>query len=138
MPVEAVEVSGLFPGAPYRYAARTPPGGLLFTAGACPLDEAGATVAPGDLSAQTRRALANLTAVLSAAGVGVADVVKTSVYVTARDRADLLTAWAEVAAAFAPHRPPSTLLGVTALGYPDQLVEIEAVAVLPADAGPRR
>jgi hypothetical protein len=33
--------------------------------------------------------------------------------------------------AFAPHRPPSTLLGVSLLGYPDQLVEIEAVAAAP-------
>jgi enamine deaminase RidA (YjgF/YER057c/UK114 family) len=32
--------------------------------------------------------------------------------------------------AFAPARPPSTLLGVAILGYPDQLVEIEAIAVI--------
>ncbi|EED6225823.1 RidA family protein, partial [Salmonella enterica subsp. enterica serovar Haifa] len=31
------------------------------------------------------------------------------------------------------HDVPSTLLGVTVLGYDDQLVEIEAVAALPAD-----
>jgi enamine deaminase RidA (YjgF/YER057c/UK114 family) len=31
---------------------------------------------------------------------------------------------------FDEHDPPSTLLGVTALGYPDQLVEVEAIAAL--------
>jgi enamine deaminase RidA (YjgF/YER057c/UK114 family) len=35
-----------------------------------------------------------------------------------------------VHAAFGEHAPPSTLVGVTVLGYPDQLVEVEAVAVL--------
>jgi hypothetical protein len=30
---------------------------------------------------------------------------------------------------FAPARPPSTLLGVAVLGYPGQLVEIEAVGL---------
>jgi hypothetical protein len=32
---------------------------------------------------------------------------------------------------FGDHDPPSTLLGVTVLGYPEQLVEVEAVAALP-------
>ena len=35
------------------------------------------------------------------------------------------------APAFGEHDAPSTLLGVAVLGYPDQLVEIEAVAVAP-------
>jgi enamine deaminase RidA (YjgF/YER057c/UK114 family) len=39
-------------------------------------------------------------------------------------------AWRVVEERLAPARPPSTLLGVAALGYPEQLVEIEAVAVL--------
>jgi len=34
-----------------------------------------------------------------------------------------------IAAAFAPARPPSTLLGVAVLGYTGQLVEIEAIAL---------
>ena len=41
----------------------------------------------------------------------------------------LVAAWNEVAAGFGEHDPPSTLVGVTVLGYPDQLVEIEAIAV---------
>jgi enamine deaminase RidA (YjgF/YER057c/UK114 family) len=47
------------------------------------------------------------------------------------ERDDLVQVWDAVAAGLAPSRPPSTLLGVTGLGYPDQLVEIDAVASVP-------
>jgi hypothetical protein len=49
--------------------------------------------------------------------------------IAATQRGDLVAAWEVVEAAFGDHDAPSTLLGVTVLGYPDQLVEIEAVAV---------
>lgn len=129
MPVDLIRVDSLYGGAPYAYASVAPEGALVFTAGACPLDARGAVVSPGDVSAQTRQALANLDQALAAAGVGLADVAKTTVYVASSRREDLVTAWREVEAAFATHDAPSTLLGVSALGYPDQLVEIEAVAV---------
>ena len=45
-------------------------------------------------------------------------------------QADLVAAWEVVEAAFGDHDAPSTLLGVTVLGYRDQLVEIEAVATV--------
>jgi enamine deaminase RidA (YjgF/YER057c/UK114 family) len=53
------------------------------------------------------------------------------VYVASAERADLVAAWDVVRAAFGDHDAPSTLLGVAMLGYPDQLVEVEATAVLP-------
>jgi enamine deaminase RidA (YjgF/YER057c/UK114 family) len=67
---------------------------------------------------------------LAAAGASGDDVLKTTVYVASPDRADLFAVWEEVqqspiAAA------ASTLLGVALLGYPEQIVEIEAIAVLP-------
>lgn len=43
---------------------------------------------------------------------------------------DLVTAWQVVRDAFGDHDVPSTLLGVTVLGYADQLVEIEGVAAV--------
>ena len=122
----------LFPGAPYAYAAFASQAGLIFTAGACPLDKNGQVTAPGDIPAQARQALANLATALDESGARITDVVKTTVYVASSDRADLVAAWDEVAAVFAGHDVPSTLLGVTILGYPDQLVEIEAIAVAPA------
>lgn len=128
MAVNLVRSARLFAGAPYAYAATVSAGDLVFTAGACPLDEQGTVVAPGDVTAQMRQALANLRVALEDAGAATTDVVKTTVYVATSDRAELVAAWDEVAAFFNEHDVPSTLLGVAVLGYRDQLVEIEAIA----------
>jgi len=101
----------------------------VFAAGACPLDEAGEVVAPGDYEEQARVALANLETALRAAGSGLDRVLRSTVYVTSAEREHLVHVWSVVEAGFAPARPPSTLLGVAALGYEGQLVEIEAVAL---------
>ena len=53
----------LYPGAPYNYSAAAQ--GLVFTAGACPLDEHGTVVAPGDFEAHA--------AALSARTAAIAD-----------------------------------------------------------------
>jgi enamine deaminase RidA (YjgF/YER057c/UK114 family) len=119
----------LFRGTPYDYFAVAPEGSLVFTAGACPLDTKGRVVAVGDHEGQACQALANLRAALAEAGSSFEHVVKSTVYVVADDRAELVRTWSVVEEAFAPFRPPSTLLGVAVLGYQDQLVEIEAVAV---------
>ena len=118
----------LFRGTPYEYTSVAPEGGLVFTAGACPLDAGGRVVCPGDHAGQARQAVANLSAALAGAGSGLEHVLKSTVYVVGADRAELVRVWKVVEDAFAPQRPPSTLLGVSLLGYPGQLVEIEAVA----------
>jgi enamine deaminase RidA (YjgF/YER057c/UK114 family) len=89
-------------------------------------------VAPGDVAAQMRQVLRNLAVALQESGAAIGDVAKTTVYVASSDRSDLVSAWDEVAAFFGRHHAPSTLLGVTVLGYPGQLVEIEAIAVSPS------
>jgi enamine deaminase RidA (YjgF/YER057c/UK114 family) len=119
----------LHDGVPYAYAAVTDPGRTLFTAGACPLDADGRTVAVGDVAGQAGQVMANLVTVLETAGAALTDVVKTTVYVASTDRADLVAAWQVVRECFGDHDAPSTLLGVAVLGWPDQLVEVEAVAV---------
>ena len=129
MPADLIRADGLYPGAPYAYAAVAPPGSIVFTAGACPIDETGVVTEVGDFAAQARRAVANLEAALAAAGVSLAEVLKTTVYVASADQRDLVEVWEVVHAAFDPHDPPSTLLGVSVLGYSGQLVEIEAVAL---------
>ena len=113
--------------APYAYAAVA--GDLVFTAGACPLDANGRTVAVGDAAGQARQVMANLETALRAAGSQLTDVVKTTVYVASTRQSDLGAAWDVVHAAFGDHEAPSTLLGVTVLGYDDQPVEVEAVAI---------
>jgi enamine deaminase RidA (YjgF/YER057c/UK114 family) len=117
MVVRLIRSDRLYQGVPYAYAATTPLTSLVFTAGACPLDESGQVVEPGDVAAQARQAVANLRVALEECGCGFADVLKTTVFVASGDSADLVTAWNEVAGAFGEHDAPSTLLGVATLGY---------------------
>lgn len=127
--VSLVRADRLYDGVPYAYASVASPGALVFTAGACPLDENGLVVGAGDVRLQARQVVANLAEALAAAGAGPADVLKTTVYVASGDRGDLVAAWEVVRAAFADHDATSTLLGVSVLGYAGQLVEVEAIAV---------
>jgi enamine deaminase RidA (YjgF/YER057c/UK114 family) len=78
---------------------------------------------------QARVSLDNLIAILDGYGARPENLVKTTVYVVG-DRQDLVTVWEVVADGLAPSRPPSTLLGVSALGHSGQLVEIEGIAAL--------
>ena len=129
MPAQLIRAGDLYPGAPYAYAAVAPPGSLIFTAGACPVNADGDVTAPGDYAAQAGHAIANLITALAAAGASLTDVLKSTVYVASARQQDLIEVWEVVHAAFGAHDAPSTLLGVTVLGYSGQLVEIEAVAV---------
>jgi hypothetical protein len=65
----------------------------------------------------------NLQVALRAAGAQLTDMVRTTVYVASTVEADLVTAWDIARARFGDHDAPSTLLGVTVLGYQGQLVE---------------
>lgn len=125
-----VRPAALFDGVPYAYAAVTGGERVVHTAGACPLDADGRTVAVGDVVGQARQVMANLVVALREAGAELSDVVKSTVYVATTHREDLTAVWDVVREAFGDHDAPSTLLGVTVLGWPDQLVEVEAVAVV--------
>jgi len=104
-------------------------GRLVFAAGAVPLDRDGRVVGQGDRAAQTRQVLENLRIQLEAAGARPADVVKITVYVVATTMEELDVVW-DLFTSSEFVGAPSTLLGVTVLGYPGQLVEVEATAVL--------
>ncbi|MGH3598778.1 MAG: RidA family protein [Pseudonocardiaceae bacterium] len=131
VPVELVRSSGLTSRVPYAYAAVAHDvSRLVFTAGACPLDQGGAIVAVGDVVGQAEQVMTNLRTALQAAGADLPDVVKTTIYVASQRREDLRAVWAVVRRHFGDHDAPGTLLGVAVLGYPDQLVEVEAVAAL--------
>lgn len=117
--------------AEYAYAASVEPEArLIFLAGSCPLQSDGSTAAVGDYAGQAASCIENLTEALRAAGATIEDVVSTRVLVASSRQADLVTAWEVVRDAFGQHDVPSTLMGVTVLGYDDQLVEIEAVAAV--------
>lgn len=129
--VTLIRSSSLSDVAEYAYAATAPADArLIFLAGACPLREDGSTVGPGDYAAQAAQCIANLRTALSEAGARMDDVISTRVLVASTKQADLVTAWDVVRDAFGDHDVPSTLLGVTVLGYDDQLVEVEAIAAV--------
>lgn len=129
--VELIHSSELTDVAPYAYAAvARDVTRLVFTAGACPLDADGNTVAIGDVEGQAEQVMANLEVALREAGVELRDVVKSTVYVATQRQEDLVAAWEVVRRWFGDHDAPSTLLGVSVLGYNDQLVEVEAIAAL--------
>ncbi|MFI0786596.1 RidA family protein [Streptomyces lydicus] len=117
--------------AEYAYAATAPAESrLIFLAGACPLNEDGSTAAIGDYRGQAAKAVENMQVALAASGASLRDVISTRVLVASACQEDLVAAWEVVRDAFADHDVPSTLMGVTVLGYNDQLVEIEAVAAV--------
>jgi len=129
--VRLIRSSQLSDVAQYAYAATADKDArLIFLAGACPLEDDGSTAAVGDYLGQAARCIETLTLALDAAGATLQDVISTRVLVASSSRDDLGAVWAVVRDAFGEHDVPSTLLGVTVLGYEDQLVEIEAVAAV--------
>ncbi|GIE36337.1 enamine deaminase RidA [Actinoplanes italicus] len=118
----------------YSHVTISSAGRLAHLAGQCPVDLSGSVVGePGDFAAQTEQVITNCLAVLDAAGASPADVVRSVVYVVSAD-SDVLTAvWRQLnASPLAPaFTTASTLLGVTALGYRGQLVEVDLTAALP-------
>jgi 2-iminobutanoate/2-iminopropanoate deaminase len=114
---------------PYSQAIRS--GDLVFCSGQIGLDPASGELADG-VEAQAERALRNLQAVLDAAGLGVDDVVKTTIFLT--DVSDFAAVNA-IYATFMPEPPPArSTVGIAALPKA-ALVEIEAIAHRPlADA----
>ena len=130
-PVSLIRSTALSDVAQYAYASTAPAGArLVFLAGACPLGADGSTLGVGDIAEQSRVSMHNLRLALEAAGAGLENVLSTRVLVASTRREDLVTAWNVVRHAFGDHDAPSTLMGVTVLGYTDQLVEIEAVAAV--------
>ncbi|WP_093802735.1 RidA family protein [Streptomyces sp. Wb2n-11] len=122
----------------YAYASvADAPVRVIWTAGACPLDTEGRTVAVGSYAGQTHQVMRNLVTALAGVGASLSDVVKTTVHVASPRRSDLVEAWEVYREYMGAHDAPSTLLGVTVLGYADQLVEVEAVAVATGAPGPR-
>ncbi|MFJ4169709.1 Rid family hydrolase [Paenarthrobacter sp. NPDC089714] len=129
--IDLIRSAHLSSAAQYAYASTVPTGmRLIFLAGSCPLNEDGTTAGVGDYRLQADKAIENMVVALEAAGAGIKDVVATRVLVASSQQSDLVCAWNVVREAFADHDVPSTLLGVTVLGYPDQLVEIEATAAV--------
>jgi reactive intermediate/imine deaminase len=111
---------------PYSQAVRA--GGLVFLSGQIPLDPATMQLVSGDVAAQTRRVFDNLSAVATAAGGSLADLVKVTVYLT--DLGDFQTVNEVMAAYIEPPYPARAAVGVAALPR-GAAVEVEAILLLP-------
>lgn len=100
----------------------------LVCAGQTSVDAQGKPLHHADMRGQLTLALDNLDAVLNAAGMGMADLTRLSIFTTDVDETlkhfDVLGARPGSAGA----APPMTLLGIATLAIPDLLIEIEATA----------
>ena len=105
-------------------------GELLFTAGLLPIEPGSGEKILGSIEEQTERVLANLGAVLEAAGSTPGQVLKTTIYVTD------ITLWGRVNAVYAhffgDHRPARTIVPVPELHH-GFLIEVDAIAVAGSD-----
>jgi enamine deaminase RidA (YjgF/YER057c/UK114 family) len=101
---------------------------ILFLSGQTSVDGNGAPQHPGDMGAQVSLALDNIEAVLQAAGMTLANLVRLNIYTTDVDT--FLASYGGAAARLgaAGVKPPGTLLGVARLAFPDLMVELEATA----------
>jgi 2-iminobutanoate/2-iminopropanoate deaminase len=102
--------------------------GVLYTAGQIAIDPATGQVVGGGVAAQTERVMANLAAVLAAAGTTWANVVKTTVYL--HDMNDFPVVNEVYGRALGEARPARSTVQVSALPR-GVLVEIDAVAAIP-------
>lgn len=112
---------------PYSQATRA--NGFLFTAGQVGFDPATGELVDGGIVEQTARVIENLRAILTAAGLDLSSVVKTTVFLL--DMGAFAAMNEVYARAFGEHRPARSTVAVAALPRGAQ-VEIDAVAVLPS------
>lgn len=111
---------------PYSQAVKA--GNLVFCSGQIPLNPETMELVQGDVAAQTRQVLDNLTAVLEAAGCGLKDVVKTNVFLKSMNDFGAMN---EVYGTYFTQAPPARAAVEVARLPKDVAVEIEAVALIP-------
>lgn len=127
MTVQRIGAPPVLPnGAKVPLVPATRVGDLIFCSGALGVDE-NFKLVEGGVGPQTRQALANLQTVLAQAGATLADVAKTTVWLT--DLANFAEFNAAYAEAFGEHLPARSTV-TSALAIPGALVEIEAIASL--------
>jgi reactive intermediate/imine deaminase len=104
------------------------PGTFLYVSGQISQDAKGHIVGRGDFPAQARQVLKNLKGMVEAGGGKLSDVVKLTFFLTdVRYRQDLVPIREEF---FGPKLPAHTQVAIAALGRPDWLIEVEAIAAL--------
>jgi len=108
------------------YSQAVDAGSIVITSGQLPIDPATGAFASGGIAGQTRQSLRNVQAVLAQAGLGMENIVKTTVFLQDMDD---FAAMNEVYATFFPAEPPARSAVEVARLPRNALVEIEAIAV---------
>ncbi len=108
---------------PYSQAVRA--GDLVFCSGQIALDPATGEMVAGDVTAQTERVMANIAAVLAAAGTGFDNVVKTTIFLV--EMGDFAAVNEVYGRSFPNHKPARSTVAVRNLPR-GALVEIEVIA----------
>ena len=113
----------------YSNSIRTESGPLLFIAGQVALDEDGKLVGEGDIRAQATQVLENIRAIIEANGGTMSDIAQVTVYVREIEAFNSISDIRE--SYFPKDGPASAIVEVSALAWPEFLIEIAAVATLP-------
>ncbi len=121
-----VPAGGASPRGHYTPALRA--GDFVYVSGQGPIDPATDKLAAGDVEFQTRLTLSNIRRILEAAGAGITDVVKCSVFL--RDIADFAKMNRVYAEFFGDHKPARTTIEAK-FHQAEMLVEIDCVAYKP-------
>ncbi len=136
MPIQTMNPSSLFKPTMYSQVAVAAGSRIVFVAGQAPLDPNGQLIGDGDLAAQTEQVFRNIASALAAAQATFNDVGRLIIYLVGYGEstmAQLGVGFAQASDAIGPGlaaQPPVTLLFVSALAVPGQLIEIECTAVL--------
>src|SRR5690349_11815148 len=113
----------------FTQACQVGPGGsVIFFSGITSRDASSNVVHPGDIEKQTRQVFDNIVKILKAAGATTEDVVKTNAYVTHASYMEVYRRIKEEY--FGKIGPPGTVVQVVALYDPNQLIEIEVIAIV--------
>lgn len=114
-----------------HYSQAVVHGGLVFVAGQLPIDPSDPSRPPGSIEEQTGRALANVSAILTAAGTTLDQVVQMTIYVSD------VALWGKVNAVYArimgDHRPARAIVPSGELRH-GMLIEIQAIAAVESSA----
>jgi reactive intermediate/imine deaminase len=101
---------------------------LIFLSGQAAIDEKGELIGVGDFDAQAEQAFRNIKRVLEAAGSGIDKIIKVTIYLTDMKHFPKILTLRE--RWFKKPYPADTIVEVKALGLPELMIEIEAIALL--------
>ncbi len=128
MPKEQIVPETVKPVGAYSTGFKVSGGSLIMLAGMVAVDTGGNTVGEGDIGAQTQKVFDNIRETLEAAGGGMKDIIRLTVYLT--DRGDFPGHMKVRSGLLSKPYPASTLLIISGLARPEWLVEIDTVAFI--------